>query len=381
MSSPSIAIVGAGPGGLVLARVLQLHQIKATVYELDAHKDARNQGGTLDLHEESGQRAMHVADLYDEFLRLARPEADAVRILDNVGEVVIEDIAAEGESTRPEIDRTVLRDMLIRSVDLSQIRWGHKLAGLGGPVSGRHVLTFTNGKQVEADLVVGADGAWSSVRPRLSRAEPLYTGFSFFELNLFEVGQRHEASAALVGPGTMFALGLDKGIIGQRNGGDAIGLLVTLRVPEGWPSANGVDWTDEVAGRDALLAEFEGWATELLDLIRDADDAVIPRPLYALPVGHSWDRVPGTTLLGDAAHLMSPFGGHGANLAMLDGAELGLAIAQHRDDLDAALEQYEAALFPRSEEMAADAAHTLGNSFNEDAPHGLIKIITAERAA
>ena len=58
MKPLAIAIVGGGLGGPVLARVLQLHGIASTVYELDASPDARHQGGMLDMHEESGQRAL-----------------------------------------------------------------------------------------------------------------------------------------------------------------------------------------------------------------------------------------------------------------------------------------------------------------------------------
>ncbi len=97
----------------------------------------------------------------------------------------------------------------------------------------------------------------------------------------------------------------------------------------------------------------------------------IPRMIYALPDGHRWDRVPGVTLLGDAAHLMPP-SGEGANLAMFDGTELGKAIAAHLDDIEAALTAYEEALFPRSESEAVDAHMMLELCLGDRAPFGLI---------
>ena len=87
------------------------------------------------------------------------------------------------------------------------------------------------------------------------------------------------------------------------------------------------------------------------------------------------------TLLGDAAHL-TPSAGEGANLAMLDGAELGKAIAAHADDIEAALSAYEEALFPRSEsEYAdADAYEILELCLGDRAPFGLIEFFTGAPA-
>lgn len=369
---PRIAIIGAGLGGLVLARVLEIHGIPSTIYELDASADVRNQGGTLDLHEESGQRAMREIGLYEEFRRLARTEGDAMRILDKNGTVFLNE---DGTGSRPEIDRTDLRDLLVASLDPGRIVWGCKVAEATALEGGRHELTFADGSRTTVDLLIGADGTWSKVRPLLSSATPEYTGISFLELHLTDVDQAHPDSAALVGLGTLFALSDNKGMIGQRNGGGLIRVYAALRVPENWITTSGVDWTNAIPARNALLEQFSDWSTHLRDLITNSDDAIIPRPIYALPIGHAWARVPGVTLLGDAAHVMSPFAGEGANLAMLDAVELALALVEHNDDLEAALAQYEATLFPRSEQAAAASATGLEESFNTDAPHKFLALM------
>ncbi|MGD0144591.1 MAG: NAD(P)/FAD-dependent oxidoreductase [Rhizomicrobium sp.] len=374
MTPPSIAIVGAGLGGLVLARVLQMHGVASTIYELDASADARKQGGVLDIHEESGQFALRKAGLYDAFLRLTHPQGEAMRVLDKARTIYVDEAPPEnGNRGRPEIDRTALRNLLISSLDAGRIAWGRKVAAVDALVDGRHRLTFTDGGSVSTDLLIGADGTWSKVRPLLSAAAPDYCGISYLEMQLSNVDAQHPDLAALVGPGIFFALSDNKALM--AHGGKHIHLGAAFRVPQDWTNNCGVDWSDTSAARGALLAEFADWNPKLTDLIRHCDDTIVPRLIYALPVGHDWKRIPGVTLVGDAAHVMSPFAGEGANLAMLDAAELALAIVAHGDDIETALTRYEAAMFPRARIAAEASAFGVDICFAADAPRGMVEFL------
>ncbi|MGP2441712.1 FAD-dependent oxidoreductase [Streptomyces sp. JW3] len=342
-----VTIIGAGLGGLVLARVLHLRGIPATVYEAETSPSARSQGGMLDIHDYNGQLALRAAGLTDEFRGLVLAGRQALKVLDPDGTVLL-DKADDGTGGRPEVQRGDLRRMLLDSLPAGTVRWGHKVSGTRAVGDGRHEVTFADGGTVVTGLLVGADGAWSRVRPLLSAATPEYTGKSVVETYLFDAPARHPAVAKTVGGGSMIAPRPGREIFAHREKDDTLHAYVGLAEPLDWFAA--VDFTDAAAAAARIAAEFDGWAPELTALITDSDVPPALRPLYALPAGHRWDRVPGVTLIGDAAHLSAP-NGEGANLAMLDGAELAEALAAHPGDVEAALTAYEQAMFPRAAEV------------------------------
>jgi 2-polyprenyl-6-methoxyphenol hydroxylase-like FAD-dependent oxidoreductase len=364
-----IAIIGGGLGGLTLARVLHVNGIEAAVFDLEPSPDVRTQGGMLDIHEDSGQVALHAAGLSDEFRSLIHPGGEAMRIVDPQGTIRLAE-EDDGTGGRPEVDRGQLRDLLLNSLPAGTIRWAKKAAGARALGGGRHEVTFADGTTITADLLVGADGAWSRIRPLVSTAFPAYTGISFVETDLLAADTRDAASAALVGGGFFVCLGDHKGFLAHRETDGSLHVYTALKTGEDW--LDGIDFTDPETAKKTVLAHFEGWAESLRGLVADADGPVVPRRVHALSVGHRWDRVPGVTLLGDAAHLMSPFAGEGTNLAMLDGAELGLAIAANPGDTEVALAAYEQALFPRSEASAAESAANLELMFGDNALQGLL---------
>ncbi|MFG2603248.1 FAD-dependent oxidoreductase [Streptomyces sp. NPDC048514] len=372
ITTTPVTIIGAGLGGLTLARVLHVHGVPATIYEAEASPAARAQGGLLDIHEHDGQRALKAAGLFEEFLGLVHHGAEASRIADKDGKLLLDE-PDDGTGGRPEVLRGALRHLLLDSLPAGTVRWGHKVSAVRPLRGGRHEVTFADGATVTSGLLVGADGAWSRVRPLLSDAKPEYVGTSLIETYLFDADTRHPASARIVGDGSFFALAPGKGIAAHREPNGVLHTYVTVRKPQAWLDA--IDFTDTGAATARVAAEFHGWAPEIIALVTEGETAPVPRTLNALPSAHRWERVPGVTLLGDAAHLMCP-SGEGANLAMYDGAELGNALAAHPDDVEAALTAYEEALFPRSAAAAAEASHVHRLCLDDNAPHSLVAFFT-----
>jgi 2-polyprenyl-6-methoxyphenol hydroxylase-like FAD-dependent oxidoreductase len=353
MTTPRIAVIGAGPGGLLCARVLQRHGIEVAVYDADAAVHARDAGGTLDLKADSGQIALEDAGLLAEFRALARPEGQAKSRLDQHGTVLSAYVPEEHDEAANEIDRGQLRAMLAEQLAAGTVRWGHKLRTTTPLGDGVHCLEFADGAVTEVDLLVGADGAWSRVRPLLTDATPDYLGVSFLDVRFDDVDDRHPRIAKLVGDGHMFATdNAGRAIIGQRNSNGHVRGYVAMRTDLDWHA--GLDIEDRAAVQRFLRKEFTGWSDDLMPFITDSDGPFVNRAIHALPAPLVWQHRPGVTLLGDAAHVMSPWGGFGVNLAMLDGAELARAIAEESTH-DEAVIRYETVMFPRAGEHAVGA--------------------------
>ncbi|WP_180685762.1 FAD-dependent oxidoreductase [Streptomyces gossypiisoli] len=341
--SHRIAVVGSGPAGLTFARVLHRHGRPVTVLERDPAPDARPPGGTLDLHEGLGQLALDKAGLLAEFRALSRPEGQAMRILDTAGTVLRDWRPRPDDWANPEIDRGQLRDLLLGPLD---VQWGRGVTQVVPGVRDGVLVHFADGRQETFDLVVGADGAWSRIRPAVSSVTPHYTGVTSVETSLDDVDTRHPDLARLIGDGSVAVYGVNRALAAQRNSGGHVKVYAQFRAPLDWHTE--LDLADVEAVRSSLLALFDGWAAPVLDLLRRGT-AFVHRPLYVLPVSHTWTHVPGVTLLGDAAHLMPPLGA-GANLAMLEGAELAesIATATGPGDLDEAVRAFEEQMWARA---------------------------------
>ncbi|MFD7876538.1 FAD-dependent oxidoreductase [Streptomyces sp. NPDC059766] len=359
-----IAVVGGGPAGLSFARVMHRHDYPVTILERDPAPDARPPGGTLDLREGLGQLALDKAGLLAEFEALSRPEGQAMRILATDGTVLRDWRPRPDDRANPEIDRGQLRDLLLGPLD---VRWGQGVTQVVPGTRDGVLVHLADGRQETFDLVVGADGAWSRIRPAVSPVTPHYTGVTSVETSLDDVDTRHPGLARLIGDGSVAVYGVNRSLVAQRNSGGHVKVYAKFRAPLDWH--RNLDPADDEAVRSSLLALFEGWAAPVPDLLRHGA-AFVHRPIHVLPVAHTWTHVPGVTLLGDAAHLMPPLGA-GANLAMLEGAELAEAIATGPGDLDTAVRAFEERMWARAGRWAEMTTAGLERLVSQDPAEAL----------
>jgi 2-polyprenyl-6-methoxyphenol hydroxylase-like FAD-dependent oxidoreductase len=367
--TPTVTIIGAGLGGLTLARVLHTFGITATVFEADPSAGARTQGGQLDLHEDDGQLALEIAGLREQYRAIIHRGGGARRVVDTRG-TVLHEHPDDGSMARPETLRGDIRKILLDALPVGTVQWGKKLVSVTPIGGGRHEVRFADGSVVVSDVLVGADGTWSRVRPLLSDARPVYAGMSYIDTYLHDVDAQHPVAARTVGDGALYALVPGRGFLAHREPGNTIHTYVILNRPLEW--FEHLDFRDVEATKSRIAAEFDGWAPELVALVTEAGVPAL-RSIHELPDGHRWERVPGVTLIGDAAHVTVP-GGDGANLAMLDGARLAQFLAAHPDDVEAALAAHEQEMFPRSEAAAVAAHRTVDLIFGDGAPAGLLQV-------
>ena len=343
----TVAIVGAGPGGATLARLLNMRGFNVRVFERDASATSRPQGGSLDLRPDSGQRAIDAAELGDVFSRASRDEAKAFRMIDSQGA----EMPGMGEETHedagPEIDRKDLRQLLLDSLAPGVVAWGHTVEAVHREADGRWRLEFREQSPFTADFVVGADGIGSKVRSRLTSVQPRYTGVNMLAANIRQELWRGSKIDEVLGEGSVMFAGSGKTIFVQRCNHDLILLYFTLKVAADWPRSAGISLDDKAAVLATIDEAYRDWSPELMQMLTQVRDGFHMWPNSVMPPDYAWETQPGLTMLGDASHVMPPYTGKGVNLAMLDALELADALASE-GDIAAAVADFEAGMQART---------------------------------
>ncbi|KAI6912620.1 hypothetical protein D0869_04228 [Hortaea werneckii] len=372
-----IAIVGGGPAGLTLGRLLEIHKIDFIIFERDVSPQPANaRTGTLDLHAENGLLALQEAGLMDEFAKLARWDTPTI-LARSTGELIVT-LNEDGGANRPEIDRKALRSMLLDSIPPERICWGCKVYAVKRRADSLCTIEFSDGRVWSGfRLVVGADGAWSKVRSLITDVKPVYSGMHYLSSEIPLESPFHPQTEALVGKGTYMALGGGQQLVGQRLGNGSYFVGVGLHLPEAWDvKANLAD--PSAFRHELVLNDFKEFADQQKDLILHSEGAFYSWPLYELPKNSlRWEHIPGATLIGDAAHLCIP-SGEGVNVAMHDALQLAQYITEYGlHDLDRAVAEYEKQMFPRAIATAEDAEQSK-NLWAPDSPNGFLRSIGME---
>jgi 2-polyprenyl-6-methoxyphenol hydroxylase-like FAD-dependent oxidoreductase len=359
-----IVIVGGGPGGLTLARLLQLKGANVKVYERDINKDARVQGSPLDMHHESGWAALQKANLLDEFNNNVRIGADKKVIVNERAEIFFSDHETEpgndfnNSPSRPEIDRGALRKIFLDVLQPETVVWDSHFVWMEKHNEG-WLLHFKNGSSAYADIVIAADGANSKIRPYVTGINAFYSGVTMVEINIDDAEKATPHIYALLNGGKVMAFGNGKNILGGQKGNGGLGFYLSFKPDENWASNSGLDFSDKTQLLAWFKKEYSDWSSFWYELIENAATPFVPRPIYCMPLDQDWEALPNLTLLGDAAHVMPPFAGEGANTSMFDALELSEYLTSDKyDTLQEAISCYEINMRKRA---AAAAKQSLEN--------------------
>ena len=364
-----VVVAGAGIGGLTLAGLLTrlLPSAQVTVLERDTGLQGRPQGYGVGLRRSQGLEVLARLGVADEVEQHARP-IEAFTLVDRRGRVLRR--ARAVRSGDPEqlvaIARTDLRRLLVDVLPPGTVRFGRTARGL---VDGdRPRLLLDGGAELAGDLVVAADGARSSLRRSFVGRELRYVGLT----RIGSVVPRVEHP--LLEGGAVMTLGRGCSTFVQAFSAGLLAWSFTVSAPE---DALADSSPAELLGIARVATE--GWHDPVPRLLAATDPATVTvRGLYDLP---ALERVRGrrVVLLGDAAHAMTPYRGVGANMAMLDAAELVAALVGAQT-IDEGLDRYEREMRPRNE-SAVDRSHAAAVSLHARGGLALLRRDVGLRAA
>ncbi|PTS97380.1 2-polyprenyl-6-methoxyphenol hydroxylase [Pedobacter sp. HMWF019] len=354
-----IAIVGGGPGGLTLARLLQLKGINVKVYERDYSKEARVQGAIVDLHFDSGLKVIEAADLMDAFKANYMPGADKYRMIDHNGNILTDEQGQDSElgfgnqHFRPEIDRGALRNLLIDALLPDTVVWDSQFVNMV-QVNNIWELQFKNGTTATADIVIGAEGYRSKIRTYLTDIKAQYSGATIIQGEIENPEKECPEINTLVNNANLIVMGIGKTIAVQPRGDGGLTFYASSLYPENWIETSGIDFNNSEEVYAYLAKHHEGWDPIFFTLFKSCTHFT-PRPLDYFPLNQHWEAQPNLTLIGDAAHLMPP-SGEGVNTAMLDALDLSECLTSPKfQTTQAAIAAYEKRMLARAAILGKEA--------------------------
>lgn len=374
LQNKKIAIIGGGPGGLTLARLLQMQGVDVKVYERDLDETARQQGATLDLHETSGLEALRRANLMNDFLANYRPNAGRLRLLDEKANIHSDDHSEENthSDSRPEIDRQPLRDILYQSLQPNTVIWNSQFVEMEKQNEG-WLIHFKNNASIYADLVIAVDGANSKIRSHITDIKPIYSGVTIVEGNIYNAEKNAPKLWELVKGGKIFALGNEQTIILSAKGEGSLSFYTGCKDDENWTKTSGIDFNNKGQVSEWFKTAFATWSDVWQELFSTDEMWFIPRPQYHFPLDQHWESLPNLTMLGDAAHRMPPYAGEGVNMAMQDAFELAECLTSNKfENVHSAITAFEMQMRKRASEITQD---TLNNTELMHSENGLQKLL------
>jgi len=392
LENKQVVIIGGGMGGLILARLLQLQNVDVKTYERDLNSEVRVQGSPLDLHDDSGLIAMEKADLLKEFYKNIRPNASKARIVDQNFQLKFDEhaflkVASQTTNSennqnslqaiskpRPEIDRSVLRNILLNSLLPETIIWNSQFISMKKENKGWR-LHFKNGTDVYTDLVIAADGAKSKVRPYISTEKPIYFGITMIEGTIYNAKENASHLFEFSKGGKVLALGKEQTIMYGTKGDGSLMFLLSSKIHENWITENNLDFKNNQGIFEWFKETYQDWSVEWHELFKSKELYFIPRPQYYFSQNQSWETLENSTMIGDAAHRMPPFAGKGANLAMLDAFELAESLTSNQfSDTKTAISYFEKRMLKRAEQALNDTLNNGEQLHSENALNKLVSI-------